>query len=100
MKLRAVVRNLNRVFAVTFSTKGARYKFEWDGGEADKSSESNATFPDHLQPLFELYNIAGPETITGKDLETRLRVMASDNQGTELPGMPNGDLVFRLFKLQ
>ncbi|KAG7283969.1 hypothetical protein NEMBOFW57_010327 [Staphylotrichum longicolle] len=100
MKLRAVVRNLNRVFAVTLSTKGARYKFEWDGGEADKSSESNATFPDHLQPLFELYNIAGPETITGKDLETRLRVMASDNQGTELPGMPNGDLVFRLFKLQ
>ncbi|KAK4096462.1 hypothetical protein N658DRAFT_519189 [Parathielavia hyrcaniae] len=83
MKLRAVLRNLNRAFDVILSTKGAR-----------------PHHAEYLQPFCDLYKVTDPEPITESDLRSRLRLLASDNQGMELPGVLNRDLVLKLFKLQ
>jgi hypothetical protein len=48
MKLRAVLRNLNRVFDDILSSKGARYSIERDGGGVVKQPDAGPGLADHL----------------------------------------------------
>ncbi len=108
LKLRAVLRNLNRAFYAIMETKGARYDIEWDewdgsDGNSDDdddegSDEGSERYPDHVRPYIDFYNIPEPESITESALNARLRSQAAFTQGMELPGMPSGELVLQFFK--
>ncbi|KAK4129909.1 hypothetical protein BT67DRAFT_253357 [Trichocladium antarcticum] len=101
IKLRAILRNLNSAFDATLSTKGSRWKIEWDRDSADSDDEaSEGKFPDYLQSFIDLYEAADPEPITESDLNSHLQSVASANQGKEFPGMPNAELVLQLFRRQ
>ena len=104
-KLRAILRNLNRAFDATLSTKGARWKIEWDDADAnandlEDSNHDNDKFPEYLQRFIDLYEVDNPKPITESDLSSRLQSVASANQGKEFPGMPNAELVLQLFRRQ
>ena len=109
LRLRAVLRNLNRAFYAIMKTKGARYDIEWDeGNDSDGASdeysdvespdEGSERVPDHLRQYIDFYNVPEPESITEAALNTRLRSQAAFTQGMELPGMPSGELVLQFFK--
>lgn len=109
VKLRAVLRNLNRAFYAIMETRGARYKIEWDEPDDDEgsdeqdddnesSAESSDDFPDYLRLYTDFYNVPDPELTTEAALNDRLRSYAAFNQGKELPGTPSGELVLQLFK--
>jgi len=115
LKLRAVLRNLNRAFYAIMQTKGARYDIHWDEDSDDYSQEADGNFdddddgslderleqfPDYLQEYIDFYDVPEPEPITESALNVRLRSQAAFTQGKELPGMPSGELVLQFFKDQ
>lgn len=103
-KLRAVLRNLNRAFDVILTTKGARYKIEWETPVGDIDSDEDEDDDDEIaayqQSFISMYNFPDPEIIKESALNTQLKSWAAANQGKELPGEPNRELVFLLFKQQ
>ena len=108
LKLRAVLRNMNRAFYAIMETKGARYDIEWDEWDDSDGSDENSDdggsdegserYPDHLQQYINFYDVPEPESITEAALNARLRSQAAFTQGMELPGMPSGELVLQFFK--
>ncbi|VBB78393.1 Putative Protein similar to dynamin GTPase [Podospora comata] len=110
-KLRALVRDLNRVFAHVLLVKGSRRKILWDGDNQDRDSdnvesdneENDCSEPElaaHLHQLLEHYPFEDPATVSLANLKGELEAMASENQGTEFPGSPNDRLTLRLFRDQ
>jgi len=98
-KLRATLRNLNRAFDAVLAIKGASRKIQWPGDE--DASVADEDFPEFLQPFIELYDdVKDPTPVAIEDLLDELERLASDNQGVEFPGWPNGDLARMLFRRQ
>ncbi|TRX93943.1 hypothetical protein FHL15_005021 [Xylaria flabelliformis] len=106
-KLRAVIRRLNSAFYVTLVTKGVDRKIEWDDDRLQFQEESinwvrdGDDVPGYMQTYLALFNgFPKPELIFEGDLHLELEQLAAANQGTEFPGLPNGNLGFQLFKMQ
>lgn len=97
-KLRATLRNLNRAFDAVLSTKGASHAIQWRGQEVSETSADKT--PDFLQPFIELYDVKSPTPVAIDALLLELESIASDNQGVEFPGSPNGDLARMFFRRQ
>ncbi|KAM4066602.1 dynamin family protein [Hirsutella rhossiliensis] len=93
-KLRAQLRNFNRVFDHVLTTKGSNKQI----GRAVDDSQ----VPDYLETFMERYpyNFPNPETITLEDMSAQLQQQAASNQGREFPGSPNQELVIQLFQKQ
>ncbi|KAJ4416993.1 hypothetical protein N0V82_006442 [Gnomoniopsis sp. IMI 355080] len=105
-KLRAEVRFLNQGFDAVMVAKGSTYTITLDvSREADDSDESvslkSTTSMTHL-PYSSVYDGRFPEPIhiNESTLNSKLESFGAYNQGRELPGTPNGDLAFQLFKKQ
>lgn len=101
-KVRAQLRNLNRAFAATLLSKGAKYNILSGAAHASEADEGgNDAFPEFLQPFLGLFSrFPCPQPITEKELCQKLDLLASINRGTELPGAPNSDLALQLFREQ
>lgn len=101
-KLRARVRQLNRAFDATMVDKGATYSMDWEKENDACDSFNDYQAPSHLQHLTEMYRkpFSDPRSITTSSLTRWLENAAALNQGKELPGTPNSELAFQLFKRQ
>ncbi|PNP43685.1 hypothetical protein TGAMA5MH_04657 [Trichoderma gamsii] len=108
-KLRALLRNLNRAFALTMKRKGARYKIQWEQEQQDNDNGENAEeqlanymaeaeAPEYLQPYLDLYDFPDPTLKSEATINTRIERIASGSQGAEFPGLPNSDLIMQLFR--
>ncbi|KAF4511272.1 hypothetical protein G6O67_003084 [Ophiocordyceps sinensis] len=93
-KLRAQLRNFNRVFDHVLTTKGSNQRI----GRAVEDDE----IPVYLETFMEQYpyDFPDPEAITLEDLSVQLQQQAASNQGREFPGSPNQELVIQLFQKQ
>lgn len=93
-KLRAQLRNCNRVFDHVLKTKGSNKKI----GPGDE----HGPIADHLEAFMKRYpyNFPDPETISLEDMNAQLQQQAASNQGREFPGSPNQELVIQLFQKQ
>ncbi|KAI2467191.1 P-loop containing nucleoside triphosphate hydrolase protein [Annulohypoxylon bovei var. microspora] len=115
-KIRALIRDLNRVFAYILETKGSRriilprsltatqgcHQNPNGFGHEDITGEndSNLTLPTFLQPLANQYNIKDPEMVTFESIASELESLSSTNQGNEFPGTMDDRLVVKLFQDQ
>ncbi|KAI1460459.1 P-loop containing nucleoside triphosphate hydrolase protein [Annulohypoxylon moriforme] len=125
-KIRALVRDLNRVFTHILETKGSRRiilpKESTVTVESHRSSTSSAgnnrttnvdsdfTFtppsqplyplPPFLQPLTNNYDFKDPPTVTFEGIASDLESLSSANQGNEFPGTSNDRLAVKLFQDQ
>lgn len=97
-KLRAQLRNFNRVFDHVLLTKGASQAIV----EEEDEAPAYATAPEYLKSFLETYpyDFPDPAVITVEDLNSQLQRQAASNQGREFPGFPNKDLVIKLFQKQ
>lgn len=97
-KLRAQVRNYNRILAHILKTKGAKFAIT----EQDYADSEESDLPDFLSQILERYpcDFPQPEAITRECLKAQLRKQAALNQGREFPGLPNHELVIQLFQQQ
>lgn len=116
-KLRALVRDLNRVFYFLIKTEGATRLIRW-GGEGDSTASSDdgeasanggtppATsppeipLPEHLDQLKDYYQLDPRVEISVEALTDELDRKASENQGVEFPGSSNDRLALDLFRKQ
>lgn len=124
-KLRARLRNMNRAFDDTMSSKGATYSIfseikddsdnqagdghhsvedrsDNDHSNDDSPDDGDGELPDVSQLLIESYqkNFLDPLPISRSALTDELEKLASLNQGKELPGFPNAELGLQFFKKQ
>ncbi|KAI6778501.1 putative dynamin family protein [Emericellopsis cladophorae] len=107
-KLRAVLRAFNRAFHATLVSKGMDREIEWDGAEgfsvddgAFEWIQNGHDAPEYIKPFLDLFkDCPDPTRISETELRKELEELAAANQGTEYPGLPNGDLGFQLFKMQ
>lgn len=102
-KLRANLRNLNHAFGIVLANKGASQKIihDEDDGDSEKGGAGDADdIPDYLEPFVSRYDFPDPEVISESNLNSSLEADAARNQGMEFPGVPNKDLVIRLFQRQ
>ncbi|KAJ1323707.1 vacuolar protein sorting-associated protein 1 [Microdochium nivale] len=127
-KLRALVRDLNRAFAYILGRKGARRRVvhpDDPTGPADSDNASEASYASssgestdstteapafiggweihatgEIQRLTQAYNFADPEVIPVSRMARELDLLASRNQGNELPGTSNDALALNLFRDQ
>ncbi|KAK3946031.1 P-loop containing nucleoside triphosphate hydrolase protein [Diplogelasinospora grovesii] len=112
-KLRALLRRLNRAFHATLVTKGVDREIQWDdddeeGGPLQPNNDGGFDWirnggdaPGYLEPFLGLFDMfPAPAAVSETDLCRELEQLAAANQGTEFPGMPNGNLGFQLFKMQ
>ncbi len=108
-KLRAKFRKLNRAFYAVLLSKGATHEIEPDdASDGPSSSEQNGTddkleddLPEYLLPVVALYRgFSDPLPIGRSEFSRELESFAADNQGRELPGIPNSDLAIHLFRKQ
>ncbi|POR33766.1 Interferon-induced GTP-binding protein Mx3 [Tolypocladium paradoxum] len=97
-KLRAQLRNLNRVFDHVLLTRGSRQVIVANKGDNTVYDIS----PMYLSSFLEryAYDFPDPPIITVQDLNHQLQQQAAFNQGREFPGSPNMDLVIQLFQKQ
>ncbi|GAB1315413.1 hypothetical protein MFIFM68171_05623 [Madurella fahalii] len=86
------------------TTKGARYRIEWDKTDATealgKEDKRDEDFPEYLQEFIIEYNVPDPEPKPEWELNAELQSQASHNQGKEFPGEANGELALQLFREQ
>ena len=96
-KLRALVRNFNRVFEHVLRTKGCKSHITED----DEPPEEEE-LPDHLQKFLKKYpySFEDPDVVDIDDLKEQLEKQASVNQGREFPGTANQELAIQLFQKQ
>lgn len=102
-KLRANLRNLNHAFGIVLAAKGASQKIVHDEDDFDGKkggAGDSDDVPDYLEPFVSRYDFPDPEIISDVDLNASLEADAACNQGMEFPGVPNKDLVTRLFQRQ
>ena len=114
-KLRARLRNLNRAFDVTLHTNGRAFQMNVKNERSpvtvtdglsqatltpDITPGKNVEHPAYLQPFLSFYCFPKPVAISENDLMTELERLASSNQGSEFPGLPNPELAINLFKVQ
>lgn len=105
-KLRAEVRVLNQGFDAVMVNKGSTYTIMAAASQEHaetKPDESNASVAlESATPYIAIYGGMFPEpiTITEASLNSKLESFGAYNQGKELPGTPNGDLAFQLFRKQ
>ncbi|KAI1757990.1 P-loop containing nucleoside triphosphate hydrolase protein [Xylaria castorea] len=107
-KLRALLRRLNCAFHATLVTKGMDRKIEWE--DEDNISSCDASFgwmwdeenvPEYLESFLRLFDrFPKPAVVSESDIREELEQLAAANQGTEFPGLPNGNLGFQLFRIQ
>lgn len=100
-KLRAEVRNLNRGFDAVLVAKGCTYAIEMDATGRDYKADAYE-IPKSPAGSMDIYGVMfpDPQRITESALSSQLDRFGAYNQGRELPGTPNGDLAFQLFKKQ
>ncbi|EOO00609.1 putative dynamin family protein [Phaeoacremonium minimum UCRPA7] len=107
-KLRALLRSFNRAFHATLVSKGVDREIEWDDEERFSFDDGGFEWirngddpPEHLEAFLDLFkNFPDPTEISETELCKELEDLAAANQGTEYPGLPNGNLGFQLFKMQ
>lgn len=99
-KLRSNLRNFNRAIRHILVTFGSAQKVT--DGHYDTSQQPPT--PGYLEEFLEVYTnnqcLPEPEPITWEELSTRLERQAASNQGTELPGYVNKEIVIQLFQNQ
>ena len=97
-KLRALLRSLNRGFDHVLRTKGSTHII----AAADGTEPPPATAPEFLTHVLEThsYKFQDPRPMTRDALNKQLEEQAAHNQGLELPGLPNRELVMKLFQRQ
>jgi GTP-binding protein EngB required for normal cell division len=107
VKLRALLRNLNRAFHVVLERKGATHRIQWadgsiaeDGSRSGSNSGNEQDVPYYLQRYVDLYQFPDSLPVGEEDLKARIEVLAALNQGCELPGSPTVDLVLQLFQAE
>ncbi|KAM3497877.1 hypothetical protein MY10362_008781 [Beauveria mimosiformis] len=105
-RLRAELRGFHRAFDYILRSKGHRLSFaQADEDESESQDESDvdikltsitsAAFLDsHPYPFFP------PKQVSRSELKRELRALATANEGRELPGTCNSELVIHLFKIQ
>jgi GTPase SAR1 family protein len=99
-KLRSNLRNFNRAIRHILVTFGSAQKVI--NGPYDTSQQPST--PEYLQEFLEVYtsnqSLPEPEPITWTELSSQLERQAASNQGTELPGEVNKEIVIQLFQKQ
>ena len=96
-KLRALIRDLNRVFVSVMYTKGQGRLIKWEDGEAMEAGET-PTIPDYLVTMEQEYQVPEPGTVTETDLKLEMDRFAARNQGCEFPGEPNYRATLQFFQ--
>lgn len=111
-KLRALVRDLNRVFYFLIKTEGAARHIQWGGegdstasGGDDEASANGGTppetlLPEYLDQLKGYYELDRRVEVSVEALTDELDRKASENQGVEFPGSSNDRLALDLFRKQ
>lgn len=111
-KLRALVRDLNRVFYFLIKTEGAARHIQWGGegdstasGDDDEASANGGTppetlLPEYLDQLKGYYELDRRVEVSVEALTDELDRKASENQGVEFPGSSNDRLALDLFRKQ
>lgn len=103
-KLRALVRDLNRVFAHILTTRGSRRTIlprVDDESYADSaSSDSDPGVPHYLEDLLDKYDFEKPVEVSFDEVAEELEDLSSANQGNEFPGTSNDRLAVELFREQ
>ncbi|KAI1326453.1 P-loop containing nucleoside triphosphate hydrolase protein [Xylariaceae sp. FL0255] len=107
-RLRALLRNLNSALYATLITKGVDRKIEWEDDERDELYETGPEWvrygddpPKYLASFLRLFDgFPQPPVVDELVLREELEILAANNQGTEFPGLPNGNLGRQLFKMQ
>jgi len=87
-KLRALIRDLNRVFIAMMCTKGQGRVIKWEDGEPMDIGEP-PIIPEYLAVIEDEYQIEEPGTVSEGDLKLEMERFAAKNQGCEFPGEPN-----------
>lgn len=97
-KLRSKLRNFNRAIRHVLLASGSAQKVI--GGPFDAPQQLST--PEYLEEYLEIYNssLPRPEVVTWAELSADLEGHAAENQGTELPGYPNMNIVMQLFQKQ
>ncbi|KAM0807103.1 putative GED domain-containing protein [Seiridium cardinale] len=105
-KLRAIIRDLNRVFTYVLLTKGSTSVIlaKDASGEDDKDerqgSQQQPLLPHYLKQLVSFYSFDDPKRITFEEATAKLEAQFSANQGNEFPGTSNGRLAIEFFRHQ
>ncbi|KAK8029433.1 hypothetical protein PG993_010724 [Apiospora rasikravindrae] len=101
-KLRALVRDMNRVFAHVLLTKGSRRIILPKAGEneGDSASSGIPEVPHYLEDLFDQYEFDKPLEVGFDEVAEELEGLSSANQGNEFPGTSNDRLAVELFRDQ
>ncbi|KJZ73243.1 hypothetical protein HIM_07440 [Hirsutella minnesotensis 3608] len=92
-KLRAQIRNFNRVFDFILATKG--HKEQIGDPKCQLAPEYLTSFQANHP-----YDFPLPELTTQKEMSARLQKQAAANQGSEFSGSPSQELVIQLFQHQ
>lgn len=109
-KLRAIVRNLGRAFDYVMRTKGCKQTIIF-GDDEDSDDDDDEYVEDlrreksrqYLESFLEEdhpYDFPDPDIVTSAQLNVQLQRQASDNRGCEFPGLPNHDMIIKLFQSQ
>lgn len=102
-KLRAEVRILNQAFDAIMVVKGSTYTIKLDASGQDEDDKAYENYIlKSVKPYVSIYGNMFPEPIhiTESSLNSKLDSFGAYNQGRELPGTPNGELAFQIFKKQ
>jgi GTPase SAR1 family protein len=99
-KLRALVRDLNRVFHQVLKVKGSSRTIIDPDDPFSKSDGGRIEIPGVLQPLLELYPFSDPTAVPLKVLLDQIEKQATFERGTEFPGSVNDALAVKEFKTQ
>jgi GTP-binding protein EngB required for normal cell division len=102
-KLRALVRDMNRVFHKVITVKGSsRTIVDPEGklGPVDSYMQCLTWLPGVLQPLLELYPFPEPTPVPLNALLDQIEKRATFERGTEFPGSVNDALAVKEFKTQ
>lgn len=102
-KLRAQLRNFNRAFVFTMSTRGAKQRIFSTASDLDDEDETSHDFPPSSLEAFldkHPYDFDLPSVISDVQMNEDIAEIASVNQGREFPGAPNSELAIQLFVRQ
>ncbi|KAI1386830.1 P-loop containing nucleoside triphosphate hydrolase protein [Hypoxylon trugodes] len=102
-KLRALVRDLNRIFAYVLQTKGMKRIILPKDRAVDETSPTHgdeSALPSYLWPLASLYKFEKPKEDTFEKVSSELESLSSSNQGNEFPGTSNDRIAVDFFQEQ
>ncbi|OAA80050.1 Dynamin, GTPase domain protein [Akanthomyces lecanii RCEF 1005] len=103
-RLRAELKGFQRALDFVLRSRGHRFSITRAGEDQGESKEESdvdlapiatATFLD-THP----YQFSHPKKVSRSELKQELRVLATANEGRELPGTCNSELAIHLFKIQ